>query len=271
MHRLLFFLSCLALTACGKPTPEPEPESESLEPSVTVADTVTIATRELRDSVIPPASLAPAGSRMDYHVTLRTVDTRNEPFNRWVNDVLFEFFSSEQVAGYVMGLRDVIDTAKVVYLRELEANQPIEFESQATRTIDQSIEVELNRKGIITFAINEYTYYGGAHGNYATVYQSFATTEPYLLDYATLFTEGSKEAIGKLLNERVEQDRLYDNDEPIPVTDNVGVLENGILFTYPPYEIGPYAAGQIDVVLPYDVLREGGLLSARGQEVLADF
>lgn len=37
----------------------------------------------------------------------------------------------------------------------------------------------------------------------------------------------------------------------MPVTDNLGLTEEGVLFLYNIYEIAPYVAGAIEVLLPY--------------------
>jgi hypothetical protein len=47
---------------------------------------------------------------------------------------------------------------------------------------------------------------------------------------------------------------LFENK--IPVTENFGLMENGILFDYPPYEIASYAAGEIDLLITYEELAD---------------
>lgn len=109
----------------------------------------------------------------------------------------------------------------------------------------------MNKNGLLTLATMHYAYTGGAHGNYATSIFSFSTDSTRLLSFQEVFLPDQENALSELLTNKANTLGIPYQTETVPVTDNFGFTEEGILFNYPPYEIASYADGEIEIVLPY--------------------
>lgn len=125
--------------------------------------------------------------------------------------------------------------------------------------IETTIKVtELNEQ-TVTYQIYNYSFTGGAHPNYAYVPFTYDLSAGKVLTFDLLFKPGSdaklqtliEEALAnqlgvsspaKLGNAGIFMDQMF-------VSHNVFVSDGQIVFHYNPYDIGPYALGQIDVPL----------------------
>lgn len=125
--------------------------------------------------------------------------------------------------------------------------------------IDRSQRVLIADDTLLTVATTDYVYSGGAHGNYGIFYQSFdrRSGEMLRLDMAALSVPERRrlalalkvaalDMFGKSPDEELEGELFV---KTIPLTDNVGRVPGGWLFGYVPYEIGPYSAGQIELLV----------------------
>lgn len=131
-------------------------------------------------------------------------------------------------------------------------------------TIDD-FEVELINDKIVTYDHKFYVYEGGAHGmggNYGTTFlQADGSTfaRDCFTSYAPMhkyFVEGLKtyfnvttdqELLGCLLGPKTV------NDIQAPAIDP-WITEDGVMFSYTPYEIAPYSAGMPRFTIPFSVV-----------------
>lgn len=131
-------------------------------------------------------------------------------------------------------------------------------ESNAIRIIHQQTD-------LLSLAKFNWVHHGGAHGLYGT---SYFTVDLVNRDFINL-TDITDTA---LYNTQLEALLLkhfirkyikgsYSSPEDIlisnriPVTDNIFLTGKGIGFNYVPYEIAPYAAGEIVIFIPYNELK----------------
>ena len=124
----------------------------------------------------------------------------------------------------------------------------------------------------LTVNMGGYWYGGGAHG--------YPSRNQYLFDLETGeeksigdFYTGTEKQFKELVAEKTRDYYLsldpnsnpfYTDDEDIIYSDayenvyledgNIEYLEDGIIYYYPPYLMGPYAAGYIDIFIPYSEL-----------------
>jgi hypothetical protein len=123
-----------------------------------------------------------------------------------------------------------------------------------------SLMVLSESKSVITLAFYSYGYSGGAHGNYSTELFSFDKRTNKRLQLADVLTPAGISVLPQLLskaaraqfgipaNQTLEQAGLFKNS--IPVTQNFWVDNAGLGFWYQPYEIGPFAFGEIPLFIP---------------------
>lgn len=123
-------------------------------------------------------------------------------------------------------------------------------------------------KRFVTYQEYTHDYNGGAHGYYTERLISFDHIHRQETDYKYLFKDGSMEEILALLKEEAKKSPNYqewrpdideyacvkdENDEstgqhrlPMP-----GLSEDGVVFSFQPYEISCFAAGAFHFTIPY--------------------
>jgi len=126
-------------------------------------------------------------------------------------------------------------------------------------TASVPIETEYRRADrYMLVKLDNYEYKGGAHGMETTFYYVFDLTDKRVLNVRDFFREGT-------------EDRLYDiikNDEH-GVPDNLFISQEGMYLNWPPDETAPYAAGSIEILIPWKTIRP--LLKHDMMELLEKF
>lgn len=137
----------------------------------------------------------------------------------------------------------------------------------------------MNRR-YVTYQQFKHDYCGGAHGYYTERLISFDHIHRQEIDYKYLFKDGCMEDILALLKEEAKKSPNYqewgpdideyacvkdENDEPtgqhrLP---QPGLSEDGVVFSFQPYEISCFAAGTFHFTIPYDRLES--YLTDRGK------
>lgn len=114
-----------------------------------------------------------------------------------------------------------------------------------------------------------YAYTGGAHGMYSTHFVNFDLKNKKVLKLDDILLANQQEKFNQLLkqayldylslteyeesNNKAEQ-ILADRAEMgwiVEPTDNFTFRYDGLVLSYPPYDLGPYAAGEIELFIPY--------------------
>ncbi|MCG2613686.1 DUF3298 and DUF4163 domain-containing protein [Terrimonas sp. NA20] len=145
----------------------------------------------------------------------------------------------------------------------------VEFTSGYTEDQTTHTTVMYHSGSILTLANMSYAYTGGAHGNYGTHYASVnpATGKAYKL--ADVLSPAGKKALNSLIDKNFRKERELSAKESlkeaglfedtITANENFFLTGSGIGFNYVPYEIGPYAMGEVIVFIPYTDFGQGGL------------
>ena len=83
------------------------------------------------------------------------------------------------------------------------------------------------------------------------------------LKFEDIFIKGSENRVNGLLNERFDKEYEKKNGQkPEPhdpynlVGDNCAIVKEGVLFYYPPYQLGCGAEGQYNLILEYDEIED---------------
>lgn len=105
-----------------------------------------------------------------------------------------------------------------------------------------------------------YIYSGGAHGNYGTGFSVYDLKYRDKMRLSDILNEDGITELPKILesnfrkqndvpqNQTLQQFGLF--TDTIPATENFSFTPGGMMFDYVPYEIGPYAAGELKVYVP---------------------
>ena len=112
-----------------------------------------------------------------------------------------------------------------------------------------------------TYSATYSDYTGGAHGMYGIICNVFDLTTGAVVTEQDLFADGYKEGVTALLKQslaaylaenEVEEDMDFGVPEPY---ENFAVSEEGVTWTYNPYEIAPYAVGAISLTVAWSDLK----------------
>lgn len=132
------------------------------------------------------------------------------------------------------------------------------------------IAVESMDCNLLSMSVYSYTYpYGAAHGNYGTTYVNYYIPTAQVLDQTNLFDETKHNDIIKVIRKNAKEQYAYPGSmvDPSEINsfENFYITPSSVTFVYAPYEIAPYAAGEVSVeVAPYELY---DYLSSLGKEV----
>lgn len=128
-------------------------------------------------------------------------------------------------------------------------------------------------------AINAYTYSGGAHGNYATVFMHYDITARKPLTFDEIVTRSYRNELAAIaerhfraqenltIDESLENDYFFD-DGHFSLPDNFALEPDSMLFLYNIYEIKPYVDGQTELRVPYTEIDR--LLTDRAKRIIVE-
>ena len=125
---------------------------------------------------------------------------------------------------------------------------------------DDRLMVLSESQTLLTVACYHYQFSGGAHGNFSTAVICFDKRNGKRLKLTDILTTQGISALPALLtraaksqfnvkgNQTLEQAGFFKST--VPITQNFWVDNAGLGFWYAPYEIGPFAYGEIVLFIP---------------------
>lgn len=149
--------------------------------------------------------------------------------------------------------------------REVPDSDIVSFPSGYTMSQDQSVLVMYQHAQILSLASTSYAYTGGAHGFGATQYVVINPGNQKKYKITDVLLPAGQAALRSLLekwfriqyklprNSSLEEAGLFENR--IEPNNNFYLTAKGIGFGYAPYEIGPYAMGDINIFIPFSELK----------------
>ena len=141
-------------------------------------------------------------------------------------------------------------------------------------SLEQYCGVVTNDRNVLCISVGAFEFAGGAHPNSWVGYLNFDIRTGKVLKLADLLVPGGKaklDRIGERLflkdNSEADGEELMWDFEPgnFKLNENFAISTGGLLFTFNPYEIGPYVMGAPQVFIPYkemkDLINKNGLLA----------
>jgi hypothetical protein len=139
-------------------------------------------------------------------------------------------------------------------------------------SLSVSYEIAAADKNFISVLFSFYEYLGGAHPNTTTESFNYDLNRKAPVSLADLFTPNSN-YLKVISDHAIKELKKLDTVSAVelgagPKIDNYhswNITPTGLKITFDPYQVGPYAAGAHEVVVPYSVLkpiiRQDGLLA----------
>ena len=127
-----------------------------------------------------------------------------------------------------------------------------------------NIEEDYSKNNIFILEKNQYSFTGGAHGNYYTQYSCYDIKEGKLLNINDVFDITQLNRVGQeyfLMQRGLQKKADFDDsgywfeDNKFYLPNNFTIENNSFVFIYNPYEIASYAEGIIEVKIPFNKLK----------------
>ena len=176
----------------------------------------------------------------------------------WLTDLLV----NELIRQFTVGGKVKIENKQqfVEYLQTHYADNVKEVKEFELIGISTNVDVEYlgQRENIATFTMGYHHYSGGAHGMYSTQFVNVDLDKKAVIQLDDVFTKAQQNKVKALLWEIYQNESRGDNgerQEPFTakadfyLSDNFYFSQDGIAFVYPPYALGPYAAGEKELRL----------------------
>lgn len=199
-----------------------------------------------------------------YEVSYPVISGLSESVNELLIEGIAEAVNTDNPESEVTSLR----SAGSMFIRDFKSFQQEIPDNTIGWYYKSNVEVEILSDTLLSLSVmNEY-FTGGAHGGYG---QYFINLDPSTGKHVKL-QDILKPGYEKYLQEIGEEEFRRANelsvdislaesgfefaDDKFKLNDNYGFTAEGILFVYNVYEIGPYAMGTKEVLIPYEVLKE---------------
>jgi hypothetical protein len=222
---------------------------------------------------VPAFSDSSSDAELDVSLTL--LDSAEPALKRLVREALYGGLSPEDYA------RAILDDWKTPYPLPLEENS--DWGADQSWSYEESAAAEITGPyAVISRSL--YQYHGGAHGFSYTSYLTLDMRTALPLGLRDIIPEENASRLAVLIDRELRAFSEHERDIPIPpgsplssgfyFEDTVEPSDfyparNGILFHWNIYEIAPYAAGAVDIMLGWKDL--AGILSPAGADMAAAY
>lgn len=178
-----------------------------------------------------------------------------QPAANLIKQIIFEAFGEKEAQGEIGKLmikekNETLNPAK-------KEDEPIDY------YLGRKIQVAYRNQQLLTISNFLYIDGGGAHGNYGISYSCIDLVHNRKLQITdVLDTLACRKTLQTLLAKKFRSDYKGSEDEAdadifkdaIELTTNFSLTSKGIGFNYDPYEIGPYAMGNVSIYIPFKEL-----------------
>ncbi len=163
---------------------------------------------------------------------------------------------------------DMIKNFDITYIQDYtsmyESGEAEIDEVSSNWEVYDEISILFQKNGLTGFVSSGYEYTGGVHGLYGSVNYTYDSQSEKLMSLEDIFLLNFESILETAINEQLRADMNLAPDAPlsdegffvevVTPTPNFMLSETGITFHYNVYEIAPYAAGSIDIMVPYSVI-----------------
>jgi hypothetical protein len=250
---LLFILLGLGSQSCRdeKPAKAPEP---------LVLKTMTIEQKNGPDCDKPDTLIQNcAHVKFRYPQLTTGSDSLRQAVDNWAREFMTSWVGMSEEPDNLPPLEEAI--ASFFNMQQEQAKEmpdvPTYFVAETTDT------VLLNDGKYLSLKMDGYSFAGGAHPNAGAAVATWdvATAQTITLDQLVT----NLDSLQAIAEQKFRQTRAelfkpeqeggfgfqFDETFPFKLADNTGLVKDGIYFIYVPYEVGPWAIGATEFVVPF--------------------
>lgn len=148
--------------------------------------------------------------------------------------------------------------------KTFESEGPIDDSNSMMLSYSSDLDLQVigNKKNVLSIALYSYTFAGGAHGLPGTSYINIDVSKGEILDWRNIVaskdTTEFRAIAEKMFQTKYKIGGTYDQSgivvgegKDFNLSSAYGFTDEGIIFTYAAYEIGPYSIGMPFFTVPY--------------------
>jgi Protein of unknown function (DUF3298)/Deacetylase PdaC len=189
------------------------------------------------------------------------------PSENWLKDAFLQEMVGDSLAQVYKTPQKAFDAQQQQFFKDYHEEiagmlEEGEDDMYLNYDADKTMEVLFNQDNLLSIAVMDYSYAGGAHGNYGSACASFDLVKKKKITLEDVFKPGYETVLTKALTESAKKKFNTQDLSEILFVDKVEPNGNffltgkGICFNYVPYEIGAYAAGELKIFVPFTELKE---------------
>lgn len=231
-------------------------------------DGIPMQVKYLKDSIHPVADIRDVNGMFEGSAVWPTGSTAKDEFIRQeirscINPTKKSTASvdrllAEKKSEFFAGLLEAVKSESAADLRDMA--------SRLSWSMAKRVSVGWQSPSILCLNNMEWEYTGGAHGNGATLYKVLDLVNRKVLKVSDILNPAGIKALPKLLEKNLRRQSGIKSNQPLR---DAGLYENRIekvseffhltnkvmIFSYTPYDIGPYSSGQIEIPVPFTELK----------------
>lgn len=147
----------------------------------------------------------------------------------------------------------------------LDSVPTMEYTAGMFFSFETGFDIKLLNGSILSLVLNHYEFTGGAHGNYYSIGFTFDLKTGELLTLESIITKESLPFITKLCEEKIKQmyeagslidAGLFEDHIELTMDQDFYLTQDALVFQFDPYEIAPYAMGNIEVSIYAEEISE---------------
>jgi len=132
-------------------------------------------------------------------------------------------------------------------------------------SFETGFEVFYNSKDFVSIVLNHYQFTGGAHGNYFAVGYNINLSDGSFLSLADIVQPGKLDLLAYECEEAILEKYqanslfeagLFENEIVISEDQDFYIIPGALVLQFDPYEIGPYAMGEITAEISFDKIKD---------------
>lgn len=140
-----------------------------------------------------------------------------------------------------------------------------DYPSKMQFSFETGFQVEYNSKKFVSIVMNHYQFTGGAHGNYFALGYNIRLDNGAILTLKDIITEGSFDLLAYECEQAILETYqanslmeagLFEDEIAIADDQDFYIIPGALVIQFDPYEVGPYAMGEITAEIPFDKIAD---------------
>lgn len=187
----------------------------------------------------------------------------------WINidyPFILNVNNSEVINRINIALEDEFKQS-IAWYNEMVSDSTVFFDEQYPMqySFETGFEVFYNSKDFVSIVLNHYQFTGGAHGNYFAVGYNINLSDGSFLSLADIVQPGKLDLLAYECEEAILEKYqanslfeagLFENEIVISEDQDFYIIPGALVLQFDPYEIGPYAMGEITAEISFDKIKD---------------